>query len=78
MKQNSLTPTENILSIINDMGYEFEPPLNGDFNSYLLNEEDMMALCEQVWNRAIRISAEIGYNYGKGVVTEEAILINQI
>lgn len=78
MKQSTVTPTESILSIINDMGYEFEPLLNGDSNSYLLNEEDMMALCEQVWNRAIRISAEIGYNYGKGTATEEAILINQI
>jgi len=73
-----MTPSETIALIIKDLGYEFEPPLNGDPNSYLLNEEDITTLCEIVWNQAIRISATNGYDYGKGVVTEDAILANQI
>ncbi len=68
-----MTNEELFHPILIDFGYIFEDKPNIT-PSYFLNEQDMLELCREVWNRAVLKCAATGYNFGRGVETEQAIL----
>lgn len=68
-----MTNEELFHPILIDFGYTFDD--NSSIkSSYFLNEQDMLELCREVWNKAVLKCATTGHNFGKGVETEQAIL----
>lgn len=66
-----MTNEELFHPILIDFGYTFEDN-SSITSSYFLNEQDMLELCREVWNRAILKCAATGYSFSKSV--ENAIL----
>jgi len=68
-----MTNEELFHPILIDFGYIFDND-SSIKSSYFLNEQDMLELCREVWNRAVLKCAATGYNSGNGVETEQVIL----
>lgn len=63
---------EDFKDILTELGFVFDEKTRWCENN--IKEEDLLELMAATWNLAVEHCSVVGYNFGKGVETEEEIL----